>query len=284
MLLSIIRHRSARFQWADSWKNTDFEAIQDDVIRSPGAEKLTSYEEYSRRELPRFFQSALEAVIADETQPIEERLRRQLVGMIQDCQDRVFSTFKARRMTDASTPALAEERSQSSLLTGQENIKPQAKNCTGIIETLYARPPRSTSLPRVETAIPEMTSKVLTENGSSDSGYISEPPILGSNLSSNYGTLASETVTASSSQNQDAQKVMHQDVENKVMYTPFSMQDFSMQQMYGYDLQEMSSSQSDMDQPVSYDDGQDGFDPEKWMTLNGVQTEGEDIWREGGGF
>ncbi|KAH8747438.1 hypothetical protein F5882DRAFT_265966, partial [Hyaloscypha sp. PMI_1271] len=77
-----------------------FEAIQDNIMRSPESEELTSYEEYSRRELPRLFRDALEAAIADEAQPIEERLRSQLVGMIQDCQDRVFSAYRSRRSFD----------------------------------------------------------------------------------------------------------------------------------------------------------------------------------------
>ena len=60
----------------------DFEAIQDMVIRSPDSEGLAIYEEHSRREVPRCFRRALEAVIVDEAQPVGERLSSRLVEMM----------------------------------------------------------------------------------------------------------------------------------------------------------------------------------------------------------
>ncbi|KAH8589251.1 hypothetical protein B0O99DRAFT_725623 [Bisporella sp. PMI_857] len=74
-----------------------FEPVQDTVgVQSPDSEELANYEEYSRRELPRIFRSALEAAVNDEAQAIEGQLRTQLVEMIQDCQARVFSSFRSK--------------------------------------------------------------------------------------------------------------------------------------------------------------------------------------------
>ncbi|KAF8854835.1 hypothetical protein BDZ45DRAFT_596462, partial [Acephala macrosclerotiorum] len=66
-----------------------FEPLHEDATESPGTIQLSDYEEYSRRELPRIFQGALEEAINQETEPIAERLRNQLINMIQECQERV---------------------------------------------------------------------------------------------------------------------------------------------------------------------------------------------------
>ncbi|PMD41919.1 hypothetical protein L207DRAFT_426360, partial [Hyaloscypha variabilis F] len=64
-----------------------FEPVQDEAIQSPASFELSNYEEYSRHELPRVFRSALETVINNAAQPLEEQVRSQLVSMIQECQD-----------------------------------------------------------------------------------------------------------------------------------------------------------------------------------------------------
>jgi hypothetical protein len=76
----------------------DFEPILEDNTtgtQTAEFERLANYEEYARRELPRFFRSTLETIVHNETQPIEERLKSQLTSIIQDCQDRVFSNYRA---------------------------------------------------------------------------------------------------------------------------------------------------------------------------------------------
>ncbi|KAH6714386.1 hypothetical protein BKA61DRAFT_481996, partial [Leptodontidium sp. MPI-SDFR-AT-0119] len=66
-----------------------FEPVQDDVDQSPDSRALAEYEEYCRRELPREFRAALEEIVHNQVQPIEESIRSQLMNIIRECQDRV---------------------------------------------------------------------------------------------------------------------------------------------------------------------------------------------------
>jgi hypothetical protein len=192
-----------RRQWLTTTQNVDFEAIQDNIMRSPESEELTSYEEYSRRELPRLFRDALEAAIADEAQPIEERLRSQLVGMIQDCQDRVFSAYRSRRSFDSPSSNHVVVRSplgHPRLSFPVEQAMPNSAEVasTGIVEALYEVVPLQASHP--ETDVTDATSKHSTENPPSDSGYISEPSLLSSD------SFASQTLPAGNSQQHQSPK------------------------------------------------------------------------------
>jgi hypothetical protein len=64
---------------------------------------MADFEAYTQRELPRMFWAALEEVVSSEMQPIEERLRGQLLGMIRDCQGRVFSTYQSMVVSNINT-------------------------------------------------------------------------------------------------------------------------------------------------------------------------------------
>jgi hypothetical protein len=56
---------------------------------------LAYYEEYSRRELPNFFQRWLEVAVSKETRI--DYLRRDLIAMVRKCQDRAFSAWQSRK-------------------------------------------------------------------------------------------------------------------------------------------------------------------------------------------
>lgn len=71
--------------------NLDFEPP---TIESNDRE-LEDYERYVRLELPRVFRSALEAAVNNAIQPTEELLRPQLLSLIRDAQDEVFSQYRA---------------------------------------------------------------------------------------------------------------------------------------------------------------------------------------------
>ncbi|KAH6675858.1 putative resistance to glucose repression protein 1 [Halenospora varia] len=71
-----------------------FDGVQEDVPSSPDTRELSNYEEYIRRELPRLVRSNIEEVVRRETQPLEAALIGSLVGIIQDCQDRVFRAYR----------------------------------------------------------------------------------------------------------------------------------------------------------------------------------------------
>jgi hypothetical protein len=188
----------------------DFEAIQDDIIRSSDSEELANYEEYSRRELPRFFRSALEAAIADETEPIGERLRSRLVGMVRDCQDRVFSTYKSRRGSSSPSSnavvenALLEQLSSPlNVRHGKANTMKGTVNAAGILETFYERPPPQIYLqPDSDVVLGSSISNVIELNTSTHSGYASGLSAHNSQSPSMERMSVSGTAMASSSQTQ----------------------------------------------------------------------------------
>ena len=70
---------------------------------SPTSNAIAAYEEYARAHLPRLFEEALETAVAEQTQPIEEGLRRSLAGMVRDCQTRLAQNFLRHRSSNVSS-------------------------------------------------------------------------------------------------------------------------------------------------------------------------------------
>ena len=70
---------------------------------SPTSNAIAAYEEYARAHLPRLFEEALETAVAEQTQPIEENLRRSLAGMVRDCQTRLAQNFLQHRSSNVSS-------------------------------------------------------------------------------------------------------------------------------------------------------------------------------------
>jgi len=88
----------------------DFEPLSEKSLPpEPEAGQLAGYDEYLRRELPRAFRSTLEAVVNDQCQPVEENLRRCLIDIIRECQDRVFSQYRAT-LTSAPIPSSLDNK------------------------------------------------------------------------------------------------------------------------------------------------------------------------------
>lgn len=101
-------HRSDR-------RRTDFEAVQENITRSPDSAELANYEEYCRQELPRSVRTVLEGIIRSESSPIEEILRSQLVTIIRDCQDRVFSRYRESEYAGIASPTRVRKGSSASI-------------------------------------------------------------------------------------------------------------------------------------------------------------------------
>ncbi len=59
-----------------------FEPVEESVDQVSDSTKLAEIEEYTQKELPKLFWAALEELVTKEMQPVEERLRTQLMGMI----------------------------------------------------------------------------------------------------------------------------------------------------------------------------------------------------------
>ncbi|EPE27971.1 C2H2 and C2HC zinc finger [Glarea lozoyensis ATCC 20868] len=99
--------------WEEIFR-TLFQLSPDDEVPSPYfvdienfPREVPSYEEYSRRELPRVFRAALEAAVCT------PQLRDQLHMLIEDCQNHVSSAFYASPGSITSTPALAMADTQT---------------------------------------------------------------------------------------------------------------------------------------------------------------------------
>ena len=79
---------------------------------SPTSNAIAAYEEYARAHLPRLFEEALETAVAEQTQPIEEGLRRSLAGMVRDCQTRLAQDFLRHRSSHVSSTGGAEVQAE----------------------------------------------------------------------------------------------------------------------------------------------------------------------------
>jgi hypothetical protein len=67
--------------------------LLDENATSPGPNQLHAYEEYCARKLPIIFRQALEHQIKENGGP-EEWIRSKLTSLVQECQDRVFSSYR----------------------------------------------------------------------------------------------------------------------------------------------------------------------------------------------
>ncbi|KAH7306105.1 hypothetical protein BKA65DRAFT_198591 [Rhexocercosporidium sp. MPI-PUGE-AT-0058] len=142
-----------------------FEMIHEETPRSPNSSLLSSYEEFSRQQLPRVFRSALETAIGTERQLAEDRLRNRLISMIQECQDRVFSLYRSQQSDASSTPPPSQQSGEG----------------PGILQSSYGAPPYQddgSSMPNVPNSTAYSSLAPSNESRASDSGYSSEYPAL----------------------------------------------------------------------------------------------------------
>jgi chromatin segregation and condensation protein Rec8/ScpA/Scc1 (kleisin family) len=113
-------------------RNLVFEEIQEDLIQSPDSRELADYEEYCRRELPRVFSASLEEVVNTNTQPLEEQLRSQLIDLIRNAQDRVYSSYRS-----SSSTIIEATRKEG------QNSSPQMTTSLAFSQDILTSPPTS---------------------------------------------------------------------------------------------------------------------------------------------
>lgn len=118
-----------------------FEPIQEDNTtraQTVESEGLANYEEYARRELPRLFRSTLETIVHNETRPIEERLKSQLTSIIQECQDRVFSSYRASLSFPMPSPSHMIEAEKLAENNDKESVDFQINQRPEILEISHS--------------------------------------------------------------------------------------------------------------------------------------------------
>jgi hypothetical protein len=76
-------------------QRTDCEYITRSKSPDPGrSTNIARFQEFSRLELPRLVRRTLEVAVEREAQPLEERLKDQLVDIVRECQSQLFSMFQ----------------------------------------------------------------------------------------------------------------------------------------------------------------------------------------------
>jgi hypothetical protein len=154
---------------------------QDDEVhvpQSPSSRELANYNEYLRRVTPQYVRSALETVVNTEIQPLEERLRELLPGLIVEAQSHAFSSYQA--MTSSSRDA---------------ESNPLDSNQQTSLDTFYQPPPDQVQAEQFsEFRIPHQNAG---DRGPPDSPSSSDPSGLGLLESTTLDSASSNTTVTS---------------------------------------------------------------------------------------
>jgi hypothetical protein len=162
---------------------TDFEPAQEEGRLSPDSRDLVNYESYIRRELPRLVRSSIEEVVRREMQPFEASLVGNLVGIIQDCQDRVFRSYRKHELStsedmELSLPDNAGVMPRSRSDDVREIIRPENETEmeSDFIEEIFQPTPTANQVPERYVPDPQLFDLFDDPNHlmPSDSGYGSE--------------------------------------------------------------------------------------------------------------
>lgn len=166
-----------------------FEPVEETIDQVSDSAKLAELEAYTQRELPKLFWAALEEVVAKEMQPVEERLRSQLLSMIRDCQDRVFSTYQS--MVSSTIETLNLDSSAKDKLLAQFEPLTRTTSAESQLRTGFSLSGLS------KMSIPRGASN--TAHGSSISGYNSSTTLSSIfNSSTTLSSVFDSTTTLSS--------------------------------------------------------------------------------------
>lgn len=190
---------------------SDFEEVQEDIMLSPDSRELGDYEEYCRRELPRRVRAALEEIVHNESQPIEESIRNQLMNIIRDCQDRVFSSYRSSSAAGVSVvaPSRNPVTSDSPSTLSQEPVtmvssspNPTPESSFGRIAPPFFQPPPPQIHLRSGLEVSDLQGNTITKpaDGSdpSDSGYGSNGLGVSSGISSSFNNTSDGSSLSSS--------------------------------------------------------------------------------------
>ncbi|EHL02835.1 putative Resistance to glucose repression protein 1 [Glarea lozoyensis 74030] len=126
-------NQSEEDRWRDIYKilfpnheipSPYFEAVHTEGPSSPDSRELSNYEDYIRRELPRLVRSNIESVVRHETQPLEAALIGNLVSIIQDCQDRVFRSYRETQGFDHDMTNEAQVKDEVAAAAVLDPVRP----------------------------------------------------------------------------------------------------------------------------------------------------------------
>jgi hypothetical protein len=170
------------------------------VPPSPSSRELANYEAYARTELPRLVEATLEALVRAETEPLEERLKPLLVGVVRDCLStlgRRWSMIKDARSASASALVSTQYRASGDPIEPQDR-QTSSMHTSNITETCAPLPDITAASTIVEVSYqgPQLLSPEqsrTTAEAFEKSHSVSKQPIGHQRLSdSGYGTLEYE--------------------------------------------------------------------------------------------
>jgi len=81
---------------------------------SPNSPEFARFEDFSKKKLPELVRTSLEVLVEQNTQMqlLEESLKSQLIDIVRDCQEKLFSMYQDARRTGPSTPTTAAVSSE----------------------------------------------------------------------------------------------------------------------------------------------------------------------------
>jgi hypothetical protein len=163
----------------------DFEPIRDyhrNDIQQPDSQEVANYEDYLRRELPKFFKNALESAVSHEMQPIEERLSRQMLSVLEEAQKLAFSKYRSlmgpaavdspisASMQEAAHLVTTKQRSNTSNYTVQPSIPPPLPDPESLLSFLDLDIPQAHELQHTSRDISNHSAIVSEEQHTSLKG------------------------------------------------------------------------------------------------------------------
>lgn len=202
----------------------------------------------------------------DEVQPIEERLRDQLLSMIRECQDRVFSNYRAIASENVATPQFSETTHTSlDIPAGQINLNVQEVDVGGAIRTSY-RPPLDAGMhqPALNLAIqtgessrPLGQSNFIEPDSLRDfSGWVGASEVLDMTLSHSMTPHAPQPITSNTNFSQPGDATMppaESDLSSEFQYhSPRISESAWIQGTTDYALQHSYEQLADLDFGAPY--------------------------------
>ena len=153
---------------------------------SPHSPEFVLFEDFSKKKLPELVRTSLEVLVGQNTQMqlLEETLKSQLIDIVRDCQEKLFSMYQDARRIGSSTPKAAAVSSERLQRTIDSRSKANPSQ-TELAEAFMPPPlvhglsngPGLKQIQRGHQAKPE------SSKGQPDSGYGSANTSLGSSES-----------------------------------------------------------------------------------------------------
>lgn len=166
----------------------DFTSLQECTpSTSPNSPEFVRFEDFSRKKLPELVRTSLEVLVEQNTQMqlLEETLKSQLIDIVRDSQEKLFSMYQDARSTDSSPPTTAAVSSEclQRTIDRQSTANPSQTE----LAEVFMPPPLVHGLsngPDLKEIQQEHQAKPESSKDQSDSGYGSANTSFGSSESS----------------------------------------------------------------------------------------------------